>query len=160
MIGTSTGTLVFACIVPIDMRKSFDTLAAIVRNQLQRDPLSGEMFLFFNKSRTHAKVLFWDGSGLCILSKRIEGTRFARLRVTHGGELLMSREELNVFLKGSQVVERIPSAKNISPLINKNEGATITPNAASSHTFGLPRDYPPDRSRQGEANINHSQPGA
>jgi transposase len=87
------------------MRKSFDTLGALVTLELGRDPLSGDLFLFVNSRCTRAKVLFWDGSGLCVFHKRLERGRFAApwKRSTEGA-ITMSRSELELFIEGSQLV--------------------------------------------------------
>lgn len=60
-----------------DMRKSFDALCGIVRNELQRNPLSGEVFIFLNRGRTHIKLLHWEGGGLVLYYKRLERGTFA-----------------------------------------------------------------------------------
>ena len=62
---------------PVDMRRSFDGLAAIAKNQLQEDPLSGHLFAFINKRKTYLKVLYFDGAGYCIWAKRLEAGQFA-----------------------------------------------------------------------------------
>ena len=51
---------VFICLDPVDMRKSFDTLAQLVRDQLGHDPLSGSWFIFRGKARDRLKILYWD----------------------------------------------------------------------------------------------------
>ena len=61
---------------PVDMRKSFDGLYAITRQQLQQDPLSGKLFVFINRRATQMKVLYWDRSGFCVWAKRLEQGRF------------------------------------------------------------------------------------
>ena len=61
---------------PVDMRRSFDGLAAIAKNQLQEDPLSGHLFVFINKRQTYLKVLYFDGAGYCIWAKRLEAGQF------------------------------------------------------------------------------------
>jgi transposase len=53
---------------PTDMRKGFDGLSALVTQGLQRDPPSGDAFIFVSRDRVRAKVLQWDGTGLCISS--------------------------------------------------------------------------------------------
>lgn len=60
-----------------DMRRGFDTLAAIVSEELRRDPLSGEVFIFANKKRSRLKILLFDGSGLVVCAKRLESGTFA-----------------------------------------------------------------------------------
>lgn len=61
---------------PVDMRKSFDGLYALTRQQLGKDPLSGELFAFVSKRAIQIKVLYFDRSGLCVWSKRLERGRF------------------------------------------------------------------------------------
>jgi transposase len=55
-----------------DLRKSFDTLAELVRQQLQGDPLSGQLFVFRNKRADRIKLLYWDEDGFVIVYKRLE----------------------------------------------------------------------------------------
>ena len=62
---------------PTDMRKSFDALCGIVRNELKRDPLCGEVFIFLNKGRTHLKLLHWEDGELVLYYKRLEKGTFA-----------------------------------------------------------------------------------
>lgn len=58
------------------MRKSFDGLIAVVQNHLREDPLSGTLFVFFNRRGTHLKLLAWDRTGFCLFAKRLEQGRF------------------------------------------------------------------------------------
>ena len=60
---------------PVSMRLSFDGLYALTRNALQQDPLSGHLFTFINRRATQLKVLYFDRSGLCVWSKRLERGR-------------------------------------------------------------------------------------
>jgi transposase len=55
---------------PTDLRKSFDTLAELVRQHLHRDPLSGHVFVFHNKRRDRVKLLYWDEDGFVIVYKK------------------------------------------------------------------------------------------
>lgn len=96
---------VYAATRPTDMRKSFDTLAALVRTEMGRDPLSGELYLFTNARRNRAKILFWDGTGMVVYMKRMEQLKFAApwTRSTDG-VLALSAAELQLFLEGSALV--------------------------------------------------------
>jgi transposase len=107
MIELVAGRRVFACARPTDLRKGYDALAALVEHEMGGSPLSGELYLFVSRNRERAKVLYWDGSGLCILMKRLERGRFACLWRRREGELVkLSRAELALFLEGSEVVGR------------------------------------------------------
>jgi transposase len=68
---------VFICREPVDMRKSFDGLSGCVERLMQSDPLSGHLYVFFNRRASMVKVLVWDRTGFCIYSKRLEQGRFA-----------------------------------------------------------------------------------
>jgi len=61
---------------PCDMRKSFPGLHALTRHGLQADPLSGDLFVFISRRATQMKVMYFDRSGFCIWSKRLEAGRF------------------------------------------------------------------------------------
>jgi transposase len=67
---------IYVCTVPQDMRRSFDTLAQVVRELLGEDPQSGSLYLFVGKRRTRVKVLWWDKNGYCLLSKRLHQALF------------------------------------------------------------------------------------
>lgn len=67
---------VFICLQPTDLRKSFDSLAALVSSAIDKNPLSGHLFVFLNRSRDRIKILFWDRSGYCLYYKRLEAGTF------------------------------------------------------------------------------------
>jgi transposase len=67
---------IFVCAEPQDMRRSFDGLALAAREHLEEDPQSGALFLFINKRRNRAKVLWFDSNGYCLLYKRLDRARF------------------------------------------------------------------------------------
>ena len=71
-------TRVFVATGPVDLRKSFDTLAGVVRAQFGREPLEGHVFVFIGRERTSVKLLWWDRTGYAILHKRLAVGRFAR----------------------------------------------------------------------------------
>lgn len=105
LIGSSRVIRVWAWPAPVDLRRGFDGLYAMVVSQLSKDPLSGELFLFTNISRKNCKVLFWDGTGLCLFAKRLERGRFAPLRRTElGGPIQLTASELALYIEGSSLV--------------------------------------------------------
>ena len=59
------------------MRKQFDGLVAIVRNELREDPLSGSLYVFLNRRRNYLKLVYWDRTGFCLFAKRLERGRFS-----------------------------------------------------------------------------------
>ena len=77
MIRAGGDIQVWVATAPVDMRKSFDGLAEVVRAFLGHDPLSGSLFVFRNRSGQRVKVLWWDKNGLAIYYKRIEKGTFA-----------------------------------------------------------------------------------
>lgn len=114
---------VYACGTPVDMRKGHDGLSAIVREGLGRDPLSGDLYLFVSRNRIRAKVLLWDGTGLCVYAKRLERGRFACLWRAGESEVLeLSSSELQLFLEGCELVGRVP----LSPEPLRPEGLVIS----------------------------------
>lgn len=108
MIGSTRQVAVWAFGAPVDLRKGFDGLAALVSESLGHDPLSGDLFVFVNRHRQRAKVLLWDGTGLCIYAKRLEQGRFAKLWRDDGSvSLRLTTSELALFLEGSALVGRV-----------------------------------------------------
>jgi transposase len=67
---------IYAAVAPIDLRRSFDGLAAAARDTLGDDPRSGALFLFFNRARDRMKVLWYDRTGFCLLYKRLDRGTF------------------------------------------------------------------------------------
>ncbi len=109
MIGLPPGVSVYAFDQPCDMRKSFNTLAAIVTEELRHDMLTGDLYLFVSRDRKRAKVLYFDGTGLCLLHKRLETGRFACLWQSPGAAALpLSASELALFLEGCALVGTRP----------------------------------------------------
>lgn len=86
---------------PADMRKSYDGLSGLVRQGLDRDPLSGEVFIFLNRRRTMIKLLVWDRSGFVLWSKRLErGTFELPVSAEAGASVALRWEELVMILEG------------------------------------------------------------
>lgn len=77
MLSFETGRRIFIARAATDMRKSFNTLAALVEHQLGHDPFAGDVFVFIGKHRTRMKVLVWDASGFWLCARRLEQGTFA-----------------------------------------------------------------------------------
>lgn len=108
MLGLSRRLRVFAWAEPVDMRKSFWTLSALVQS-MGKDVAAGDVFLFVGKGRRRAKVLWFDGTGLVLLAKVLEQGQFAAVwERAAEGVAEMSTSELMVFLEGCKVVGRGP----------------------------------------------------
>lgn len=90
---------------PVDMRKSFDGLAEVVRASLGHDPLCGGMFVFRNKSAERVKILWWDRDGLTIYYKRLERGTF-QFPSIGGKSLAISSAELVKLLSGCAIERR------------------------------------------------------
>ena len=96
---------------PCDMRKGFDSLSGIVRNEYKMDPLTGDVFVFFSRQLTKIKVLHFQGDGFAIFSKRLEKGTFEMPKTdSASGAIEISSEQLQFILKGivlSSVKKRI-----------------------------------------------------
>jgi transposase len=75
----SAAVRIFLCTRPTDMRKGFDGLTGLVREDFGQDPLTGHLFLFLNRRRDRIKILFWDHDGLVLYYKRLEAGSFQQL---------------------------------------------------------------------------------
>lgn len=101
MIPFGPATRIFLAAQPVDMRRSFDGLAEIVRHQLGDDPLSGHLFIFTNRRKNRLKILFWDGSGTWVCAKRLEKGTFRWPTVAAGqSKARFTAEELALLLGG------------------------------------------------------------
>jgi transposase len=94
---------VFVYREPVDMRKAYDTLGALVQGAMKKELLSGDVFVFIGRRRKRAKALYFDGTGLCMLCKRLETGHFAApWRRPGEGPLELTRNELLLLLEGSE----------------------------------------------------------
>ena len=106
ILGTSRAVRVFAYPAPVDLRKGYDGLYGLVKQGLNRDPLSGDLFLFSNRRRRGCKVLVWDGTGLCIFQKRLERGCFASLFRDDSKPVQLTSSELSLYIEGCELVGR------------------------------------------------------
>ncbi len=76
MVSLPTSVRIWLATRATDLRKSFDSLAELVRQQLEKDPLSGQLFVFRNKRADRVKLFYWDEDGFIIIYKRLEAGTF------------------------------------------------------------------------------------
>ena len=125
MISSLGRAAIFLCREPTDMRKSYDSLSAVVKERLHMEPLGGAYFAFVGKDRRRCKVLYWDGTGLCLFSKRLEKGRFVAPWLSadpENGTVKLTVSELLLLLEGSEWVGRV--SRSPGPLVlQKREAA-------------------------------------
>jgi transposase len=100
MLSLPPSVRIFVALEATDMRKSFDGLAGEVRRLIEQDPLSGHLFVFFNRRRTMVKVLYWDRNGFCLVAKRLERGTFRLPDANESGAVEMEAMELGLILEG------------------------------------------------------------
>ena len=99
MIAVPGGIKVMVASQPVDFRKGMDGLAALVQEHLQRDPFSGSIFVFRARRADRVKIVWWDGSGLCLYTKRLEqgGFRWPPIR---NGLIHLNPAQLSALIEG------------------------------------------------------------
>ena len=96
------------------MRASYDSLFERVKTLLAQDPLSGHLFVFINSRRTTCKCLYYDGTGLVIISKRLEDRQFSGINPLYNKELTLSPAEFSLFFEGADLEKRFIDSPNVS----------------------------------------------
>ena len=92
---------------PVDMRKHYDGLWGLIV-ALGRDPFDGALYAFIGKTRKRAKLLWWDGTGVLVLCKRLDKGHFIAPWARPGrGPLVLTASELALLLEGSELVGRV-----------------------------------------------------
>lgn len=97
---------VYLAVGATDLRKAFDGLQGVVREKMESDPMSGHLFVFCNKTKSRLKVLYFDGSGMWISTKRLEKGRFdwpeAMEKVN---KIILSATEFAALVDGLQLTQ-------------------------------------------------------
>lgn len=106
MIALNRRTKIFVCKGPTDMRASYDTLFAKARDILKQDPFSGHLFVFMNSRRSSCKCLYYDGTGLVIIAKRLEHGTFSRINPFHDADIILTQAEFSLFFEGADLKKR------------------------------------------------------
>lgn len=99
MIGPSGAVKVMVATRPVDFRKGAEGLAALVREEMGADPFSGAVYVFRAKRADRIKLIFWDGSGVCLYAKRLENGAFRWPNVADG-VIRLTAAELSALLEG------------------------------------------------------------
>jgi transposase len=99
VIGPTGAVRVLVATKPVDFRKGAEGLAALVRETMAADPFSGAVYVFRAKRADRIKLIFWDGTGVCLMAKRLEGGEFRWPKV-QDGVLRLTAAELSALLEG------------------------------------------------------------
>ena len=105
MLSLPPGLKIYVASTPVDMRRSFDALAALVTTQLQQNVQAGHLFVFVNKRATHIKLFYWDRNGYCYWYKRLERGAFRLPRISDK-VYKISSSELALLLEGIELTHR------------------------------------------------------
>lgn len=115
MMHLPPGTRVYLACRPTDMRKGFDGLVAQVSTVLHADPFSGHLFVFRGKRGDYVKILYWDGTGLCLFAKRLEKSRFVWPPIVDGS-FHMSTAQLALLIEGMDWRRTVPVELSHAPM--------------------------------------------
>jgi transposase len=99
VIGPTGAVRVLVATAPVDFRKGAEGLAALVRDQMGTDPFSGAVYVFRAKRADRVKLIFWDGTGVCLFAKRLEAGAF-RWPNTQDGVIHLTSAQLSALLEG------------------------------------------------------------
>jgi len=120
MLNFNRRTKIFISKEPVDLRASYDTLFSKSRDVLKQDPFSGHLFVFINSARTAIKCLYYDGTGLVLICKRLETSTFSKINPLISGEIVLSPAEFALFFEGADFGKRfIDSPSEIKKSIEK-----------------------------------------
>lgn len=118
---------ILLCTTPTNMCYSFDSLMGQAQQIFKQDPLSGHLFLFFNRSRDRIKILFWDRDGFCIWYKRLERGTFQVPRAEAGEQALeLTYDQLTKLLGGIDLYTGRKRRRYRLPSSQKNEKSVGT----------------------------------
>jgi len=99
MIGPTGAVRVMVATKPVDFRKGAEGLAALVRETMQADPFDGAIYVFRAKRADRIKLVFWDGTGVCLFAKRLEEGKFRWPKI-EDGVMRLSAAQFSALLEG------------------------------------------------------------
>jgi transposase len=106
MLALTATTRIFVAVAPVDLRRGFDGLSAYVQTVLDRQVLEGGLFVFTNRRKNRLRLLWWDGSGLWLATKRLERNSFEWPR-GDGASVTLRPEQLSALIAGLEVREKV-----------------------------------------------------
>jgi transposase len=112
MFNFATTQRIYLAVEPVDMRKQFNGLWALASEKLREDPFKGSLFVFTNKDRDRLKILYWDGSGVWVLAKRLEKGRFSWPQAKGAEKLHLEPAALTMLLAGIDLKDGCKKAWN------------------------------------------------
>ena len=122
MFSLSNNLQYYLCTGATYMRKGFDTLCGVVRSQMGRDPLSGEVFIFVNRPRSTIKLLHWESGGLVLYHKRLESAGFERPTYDEKqNSFQMNWSELVMMIEGLSMRNIVQRKRFVSTLVTEKE---------------------------------------
>lgn len=120
MLSFSPAIRIYLYAQPVDMRKSFDGLFGIVKNQFSMDVRNGGLFLFINLRRNRIKILYWDTDGLAVWMKRLEQGSFQHPQPhDHANHIIMDASQLNLLLSGIELSTVKKRKRYVAPQLDK-----------------------------------------
>jgi len=125
MLSLSSSSRYFLYRYQSDMRKGFDGLSGLVRDSMIKDPLSGDVFIFFNKRRSQVKLLLWEGDGFSIYHKRLErGTYELPSLANSSTAVALRSDELMLILQGISL-QSVRRRKRFDPTKNSYQNSAV-----------------------------------
>src|SRR5438876_10356421 len=103
MLAFPAALKIYVAVQPVDMRKQFNGLWTEAAEHLGEDPKEGAVFVFINKTRTRLKLLYWDGTGVWVLAKRLEQGRFSWPLGSDRRKLSFTPEALTMLVSGIEL---------------------------------------------------------
>jgi transposase len=127
VFGLGAATRIYLAPGATDIRKGFNGLYGLVRDQLLCDPLSGHLFLFSNAQRNRLKILFWDTTGLWVCAKKLEKGRFHWPNAgSTQGKIVLSHEEFAMLLGGIDLAQTQHRRWYRKPVVEESGSSQIS----------------------------------
>ena len=138
VIGPTGAVRVLVATKPVDFRKGAEGLAALVRETMEADPFSGAVYVFRAKRADRVKLIFWDGTGVCLFAKRLEDGKF-RWPSVQDGVMRLSAAQLSALLEGLDW-RRVHAAREIRRRCSRDDCGTVNQRAGNARDVAATHD--------------------